>query len=419
MTNERELIPHLFRTEFSKIVAVITKHFGLQHIEVAEDLASETFLLAAETWGMKGIPENPAGWLYVVAKNKARDYLKRNQLFAEKIAPEIRYDQEESAEKTAIEDLTWSEGAIVDSQLKMMFALCHPLIPREAQVGLALRILCGLGIEEIAEAFLEPKDTINKRLFRARQKLREEQITLDMPPDSEISSRLEGVASTLYLLFNEGYYSATPNTTLRRDLCLDAMRLTVMLINYPQTDLPFVSALMALMCFHASRFDARLNHKGEILLYEEQDRSKWIPELSKKGSEYLQRSAVGNKASKYHLEAAIAYWHSIPETSPVSEKWEQILQLYNQLLQVAYSPVAALNRTYALAKADSPAKALKEALKLNQDQSHFYHALLAELYSFNLQPARARSSLEKAIELAKSDTERELLKRKLDRLNAA
>ncbi|MDX1908203.1 MAG: sigma-70 family RNA polymerase sigma factor [Bacteroidia bacterium] len=405
MSQPPDLIPHLFRTEFRKLVSVLTRHFGLGHIETAEDLVSDTFLLAAETWGLKGIPANPTAWLYTVAKNKTKDYLKRNQVFTQKITAELRQAGNEGGEM----EVDLSEENISDSQLQMMFAICHPSIPAEAQIGLSLRILCGFGIDEIADAFLSNKETINKRLFRAKEKLRESQVSMEFPPAAELPGRLQAVLTTLYLLFNEGYYSASQHAVLRKDLCLEALRLTYLLAGYEKTAQPSVYALIALMCFHASRFEARINHEGQAILYGEQDTTRWDHELIQIGEAYLNRSAVGDTLTKFHLEAAIAYWHTQPEDNP--DKWPQILQLYNVLLQVAYSPAAALNRTFALAKADSYAKAITEALKLKLENNHLYFALLGELYSPS-DPDQASRYFTLALDKAKTEQDKVLLARK-------
>ncbi len=230
----------------------------------------------------------------------------------------------------------------------MMFTICNPVIPVEAQIGLALRILCGFGIEEIAEAFLNNKETINKRLFRAKEKLREENIKIELPDEVEIDTRLEAVLITIYLLFNEGYYSSTQNQNLRKELCLEAMRLNYLLLENATTNKPSVNALLSLMCFHASRFEARITESGEHILYENQNRDLWNDDLIAKGNYCLIESAKGQEISKYHLEASIAYWHCTKIETP--NKWEIILQLYNRLLHIEYSPIVALNRTYALAK---------------------------------------------------------------------
>ena len=407
---QHELIPHLFRTEFRKIAAVLCKVFGIENLGLAEDIASETFLSALENWPYKGIPENPVAWLYTVAKNKAKNHLQRNQLFNEKIAKQLRY----SSTKNEEVEIDLSEKNITDSQLQMLFALCHPSIPAESQIGLSLRILCGFGIEEIANAFLANKETINKRLFRAKEKLRIEKVQIEFPVKEEINNRLETVLTTLYLLFNEGYYSESQDTVLREDLCAEAMRLTDLLIGNAQTDQPNVNALFALMCFHSSRFKARKNEKGEMILYEDQDETLWDQALVARGTYHLHQSSQGNKISKYHLEAMIAFWNTKKEDT--KEKWENILQLYNRLLQFEYSPVAALNRTYALAKANGKQEAIVEAEKLNLVNNHFYFTLLGELYT-GLDDNKARQNFQRAIAIAKTHADRLTIQRKIDKLS--
>ncbi len=409
MLKENNLIPHLFRTEYSKITAVLSRLFGFEHIEIAEDIASDTFLLAAETWGMKGIPDNPVAWLYTVAKNRAKDYLKHHHIFIEKVSPGL---QQNSAEGYEI-NIDLSERNITDSQLQMMFAICNPLIPAEAQIGLSLRILCGFGIGEIADAFLSNKETINKRLFRAKEKLRAEKVKLEFPSPNEIDRRLETVLTTLYLLFNEGYYSVSQNTTLRQDLCLEAMRLTFLLVENKNTAKPAVKALLALMCFHASRFDARTGPEGELILYDDQDPSLWNQELMQQGRYYLNLAAEGKTLSKYHIEAAIACEHTVKEDT--SEKWETILQLYNQLLFIEYSPIAALNRTYALAKADGKEIAIIEAEKLKLGNNHLYYSLLGYLYT-GVDDGKAMGYLKNALKFAKSEADKMAIRRNLEKL---
>lgn len=401
------LIPHLFRTEYSKIVAVLSKRFGFDQIETAEDIASDTFLAATQTWPLQGIPPHPVAWLYHVAKNKARNWLQREALFRHKISPELRsYDFDE-------QDIDLSPKNIEDSQLQMMFAICTPVISPEAQIGLSLRILCGFGIEEIADAFLSNKETINKRLFRAKEKLREEKIRIEMPGMQEIDERLATVMTTVYLLFNEGYYSLSQDSTIRKELCFEAMRLCRMLIGHPTTNKPEVNALLSLMCFHASRFDARLNEQGEIVLYDDQDTALWDAELIGQGGYYLSRSATGRFLSKYHLEASIAYWHCIKEDR--IEKWENILQLYNHLLQIDYSPIAALNRTFALAKTKGKAAAITEAEKLTLTENHFYYTLLGELYT-GIDNKKATAHFQQALYLAKTTTDKQVIRKKMDRI---
>jgi RNA polymerase sigma-70 factor (ECF subfamily) len=407
MTQQQELIPNLFRTEFRKIVSVLCRYFGFDQIEIAEDIVSDTFLAASETWGVKGVPQNPTAWLYHVAKNKAKNYLHRDSIFENKIIPALPNPTSEFHE----EEIDLSPQNINDSQLQMMFAICHPAISPEAQIGLSLRILCGFGIEEIADAFLTNKETINKRLFRAKEKLRHEKIKIELPGSFEIEGRLETVLTTIYLLFNEGYYSVSQNKTLRKDLCFEAMRLCHMLVENKDTSKPQVNALLSLMCFQASRFEARQNESGEHILYEDQDTSLWDTDLIRKGEYFLDCSASGNKISKYHLEAAIAYWHT--HKKDTKEKWENILQLYNQLLQIEYSPIAALNRTYALSKANGKEEAIIEAEKLKLTDNHFYFTLLGELYT-DIDNEKAKQNFQKAISLAKTQTDKQIIQRKID-----
>lgn len=406
---EQELIPHLFRTEFSKITSVLCKIFGLEHIKVAEDITSETFTAALETWPYKGIPENPTAWLYTVAKNKTKNHLNRRQIFTEKIAREIKRSPSENWEI----EIDLSDQNISDSQLQMLFAICHPSISAEAQIGLALRILCGFGIEEIADAFLTNKETINKRLYRAKEKLRLEHVQIEVPSEAEIDNRLETVLTTLYLLFNEGYYSESNDLVLRKDLCLEAMRLTYLLAENEQTGKPGVHALLALMCFHSSRFEARKDDNGEMVLYQDQDESLWNDELISKGAYFLKQASQGNNITKYHLEANIALWHTIK--ADTKEKWSTILQLYNQLLITEYSPIAALNRTFALSKVQGKAAAIAEAEKLNLSDNHYYHTLLGELYK-EIDNNRAKQHFRKALSLARTNTDRKTIQSNIDRL---
>ena len=449
MQNE-ELIPDLFRSEYRKIVAVLCKHFGFDQMEIAEDLASDTFLTAAETWGLKGVPANPTAWLYSVAKNRAKNYLKRDHIFHSKLVPGLKAEAaglagavgsgaagsgvSGSGAAGPIEDeIDLSPQNINDSQLQMMFAICHPAISPEAQVGLSLRILCGFGIEEIADAFLTNKETINKRLFRAKEKIREEKIRIEMPGPAEIESRLAAVLTTIYLLFNEGYYSLSQNASLRKDLCFEAIRLCYMLIeNVPEqsrgertsqsegrrfdevlTNTPEANALLSLMLFHASRFGARLDKNGELVLYGQQDTSLWNADLISKGAYFLNRSASGNNLSKYHLEAGIAFWNT--QKDDTKEKWERVLQLYDLLLQLEYSPMAALNRIYALSKANGKEEAIREAEKLQLEGNHFYFALLGELYS-GIDNEKADAHLRRALALSKTPAEKLALQKKIDAL---
>jgi RNA polymerase sigma-70 factor (ECF subfamily) len=399
---EQQLIPNLFRTEFSKIVSVLCKTFGILNLHLAEDIASETFLVATETWSLKGIPQNPKAWLYTVAKNKAKDYFKRKSVFSDKIIPEL------SNRDDADYIIDLSEENIEDSQLRMLFTVCNPVLTTEAQISLALRVLCGFGIQEIASALLTSKSTINKRLQRAKTNYKKHNIQLELPQLNELKERQRNVLTIIYLLFNEGYYSFTTEKNIRKDLCLEAMRLLFLFLNHHNT--PEANALMALFCFHVSRFDAREDELGNPILYENQDKRKWSKPLILKGEEYLHKSVSINEISKYHLEASIAFWHTKLEESQT--KWESILQLYNHLLQIEYSPIAALNRTYALSKANSKEVAITEALKIDLKNNPLYHSLLAELYQ-DIDNQKEIEHLKIALTLVKTNSEKTVIELKL------
>ncbi len=400
------LLSHLFRTEFYKMVAVISKGFGLQHLEIAEDIVSETFLTATEAWQAK-IPPNPTAWLYAVARQKTLYHFRRNKIFRDKVLPRL---SGENINQATISEPDFSDRNIQDSQLRMMFAICHPAIRSEAQIGLALRILCGFSIDEIADAFFSNKEAIAKRLFRAKEKLKSEAADLALPSKKEIDKRLDNVLHTIYLLFNEGYYSATQNQTLRKDLCFEALRLGLLLTQYKGTNLPKTNALVALMCFHASRFDARQNSHQDMILYEDQDEALWNKELIAQGNTYLRLSAQGSELSSYHLEAGIAFWHCIKEDE--DQKWQSILHHYDLLLAIHYSPAGALNRIYALYKLKGKEMALTEAETLVFSNNHFYFTLLGELYQ-GVNNEKAKACLQKALTLAKTQTDKQIIQARI------
>jgi len=407
MDNNR-LLQQLFRSEYNKIVSVLCHRFGIEHIENAEDIVSETFLAASEHWKLKGAPENPAAWLHTVAKNKTRNLLKRHSLFEQKLAPELKAEQ---SHYEGMVEIDLSEKNIIDSQLAMIFVVCDPVNPLDVQIALALNLLCGFEIQEIADAFLSGREVIYKRIQRGKLKLKEAGIRVEPPGKQQIADRKKAVLKTLYLLFSEGYYSASQHVTLRKDFCHEAMRLAYLLINHELTNGPEVNALLSLMCFHASRFEARTNEQGDLVLYQDQDESLWDIALIEKGAFFLSQAASGEQLSKYHLEAGIAYWHT--QKQDTREKWENILQLYNQLLILEYSPVAALNRTFALSKARGKEEAIAEAEKLGLTDIHFYHTLLGHLYT-GMDNDLAIVHFKKALGIARSNNDRRLILKNIE-----
>jgi RNA polymerase sigma factor (sigma-70 family) len=389
------------------MTAVLCRHFGLKHIEIAEDIASDTFLKASEHWAINGVPENPTAWLYTVASNKAKDYFKRIAVFETRIREALKLNAVE-----AEHPLEFNNQVIADSQLAMIFAVCNPMNSTEAQICLALQILCGFSIEEIASAFLTKTETIKKRLQRARTHLRNDHFQIKFLSKAAIQSRLDAVLKTLYLLFNEGYFSKTNDQLVRKDLCSEAVRLTLALTENVLTNTPAVNALLSLMCFQSSRLDARTDDKGEAILFEEQDKSLWDPSLIQQGNYYLVNATNGNEISKYHLEAGIAYWHT---TATDENKWEYILQLYNQLILMEHSPATALNRLFAFAKVYGNRNAIDEAEKMHLTASSYYHALLGYLYK-ETDPGKAMDHYKQAIGLTKSRLGKQTLTKELERL---
>lgn len=405
--SHKELLPHLFRQEYAKMTAILCRHFGLKYIEIAEDITSETFLKASENWAINGIPENPTAWLYTVAKNQVKDYFKHITVFETQIKKAVKPTENETQQ-----DFEFNNQNIADSQLAMIFAVCNPINSNEAQICLALQILCSFSVEEIANAFLTKIETIKKRLHRARNNLRNDKFQIRTLNEDEIKSRLNTVLKTLYLLFNEGYFSKTNNQLIRKELCSEAIRLALILTENSLTNTPRTNALLSLMCFQSSRLDARTNDKGESILYEQQDKNEWDKTLIEKGNYYLINACNGNEISKYHLESGIAYWH----TTPTEEnKWKHILQLYNQLIQIEYSPMTALNRAFAFAKVNGYEKAIKESEKLNLIESNYYHELLGYLYS-QKDIDKSIGHYKEAIKLTKSKTERQTLNKEIERL---
>lgn len=403
------LIPHLFRQEYAKLTAVLSRYFGLQDIEIAEDIASETFLKAMENWPIHGIPDNPEAWLYTVAKNKAKDYLKRHQIFEGTVKAVVRPE-----EAIPGHEFEFNEKIIADSQLSMIFAVCDPANPPQVQICLALQILCGFSVDEIANAFLSNKETIKKRLQRGRDSLRASKFQLKQLSENEVKDRFAIVLKCLYLLFNEGYFSRSQDVLIRKDLCSEAMRLTLLLVESELADVRQASALLALMCFQSSRLDARIDDTGEAILYEDQDRSLWNSFLIEKGNYYLFKAFEPGAISCYHLQAGIAYWH----TTTQDEKWPHILQLYNQLIELEYSPATAINRTFAFAKVHGNKAAIAEAKKFSLPDSSYYYGLLGYLYK-EADVALSISYYRQAVALSTSRAEKQTLMKQIADLDKA
>jgi len=399
----QQKLAEVFKAEYSNLVAVLCHFYGLDNIQLAEDMVSETFLQAMKSWSHNGIPDSPKSWLRKVATNKLKDHFRRDHTFQNK----IKLILEEKP--NTISDLEISEDLIADSLLNMIFAICNQNISLDSQICLALRLLCGFSIDQIADAMLSNKESINKKLYRGKQKFKEYKQDWNQMNTTDYQKRLNSVLRIIYLIFNEGYYSRHSNKSLRQDICWDAMRLAIFLTKPEFLAKENTYALIALMCYHASRFNSRIDQSGQIILLESQNRQLWNKQLILKGNQYLGWASSSTVLSKYHLEASIAYWH----TTDLARKWENILNLYNKLLTLEASIAIQLNRLYALAKVKSPQIALEELLSLEYKESFYSLCLTAELYGMDENKILEQVYLEKALLHAANKEEEELIKKKL------
>jgi RNA polymerase sigma factor (sigma-70 family) len=407
------LADHLFRHEAGKLVSYLTGLFGLEHLQLAEDVVQDAMVRAMQTWPYYGVPDNPAAWLTQAAKNLALDRLRREKRFREK--EEAIATTFELRRNTAPDSATNDESGLGDDRLRLMFACCHPAIPLEAQAALALRTLCGFSPGEIASTFLTTEVAVEKRLTRARQRIRELALAFEIPTGPALEERLAGVLQTIYLLFNEGYKASTGERLTRDDLCHESIRLLTLLVQHPVGDRPEVHALLALFYLNTSRLPARTSREGEIVRLSEQDRGKWDREMISRGMQHLAQSAEG-EPTVYHLQAGIAAYHA---TAPDEEStnWVAILDLYDALVAMDDSPIIALNRAVALARVEGPAKGIEALSALEKggrlDGYHLYHAVRAELEVAQQNRGEASRHLRRALELAALPAEQAFLSRRL------
>lgn len=402
---DNKLLSDIFKAEYSNLVAVLCHYYAVKDIELAEDIVSDTFVRAMKVWSHKGIPEYPKAWLRKVAQNLMLEHFRRKKTFTEKISPEL----ETRTQK--IDEIEITDKIINDSQLHMMFVLCDDQLNKESQICIVLRILCGFNIEEIAKALLSNKGAINKKLYRAKKALKERNKVENTLSLKQYEARLDNVLRVIYLLFNEGYYSSIKEANIQHEICWEAMRLSLLLAEHKTFPRQKTHALIALMCFHASRLDARTSGENGDLLYHEQDKNKWNSALIQKGKKYLKLSTAGDIVSKYHLEAAIAYWH----TTESNEKWNNVLQLYDKLLTIEHSPIITMNRIYALAQANSIVEAIQETHKLELKDNHHFFCLLAKLYQMNNNIEKEIEHLTIALKFANKKNEKKLIKHRLEK----
>jgi RNA polymerase sigma factor (sigma-70 family) len=414
-----QLIDNLFRHESGKLVSILTRIFGSENLALAEDVVQDSLLEATDQWAYKGIPDNPAGWLFKVAKNKALNIVNREKYKRGYSSGVVHHLQSERTAKPAL-DHFFSEEEILDDQLRMIFTCCHPAISTDSQIALALKTLCGFSIPEIAKAFLSTEENINKRLVRARQKIREDKIPFEVPEGNNLEKRLQSVLETIYLLFNEGYSASKGNDIVRHELCSEAIRLAEIIAAHKTIhDKSNLFALLSLMLLNASRFKARQDSKGNLLTMPEQDRSLWDKKMMEAGFEYLNKSVQGEGLSIYHVLAAISAHHCIAPDYQ-STDWQSILSLYDNLVQIDNSPLVLLNRAIAVSKVSDAKKALQALEQIKNNPSlrsyHLFYSTQAELFIQINQYAKAARRLEKAIELAPLQAEKDVLQKKLNSL---
>lgn len=413
-----KLADHLFRHEAGKMVAVLTRIFGLHNLELVEDVVQDAFAKALNDWAFR-IPENPSAWLMQAAKNKTIDVIRR-QRYQQKFASELTYLLQSEYTTSQTVNHLFLDHEIQDSQLRMIFACCHPGLGEEEQILLTLKTCSGFGVEEAANALLMNYETAKKRLQRAKITVMERNIAFEIPDGPTLGIRLDNVLRVLYLMFNEGYKSSTDDDVIRKDVCEEAMRLTILLCEHPLTNMPQTNALLSLMCFQVARFDARLDSRGEIVLLEDQDRSKWDREMVDIGLRYLGQSAIGEIVTEYHLQAMIAITHL--EASTFSEtNWNFIHSLYLQLAELNASPIILLNKAIVLSKIDSATSALEAIYAIPKiavlmRQNYLFPGTVAELHRLRGEVDAAKKFLQQAIALAPTGAENRLMQRKLDML---
>lgn len=404
------LVDHLFRHHSAKIVATLTRVFGSRHLDLAEDVVQDALLKALQQWPFKGVPENPAAWLTLVAKNRALDLLRRDASLASKA------EQLEAAMPRLASPVSDAE---MDDQLALILMCCHPALPVEYQIALTLKTACGFSTAEIARAFLTPQTTIAQRLVRAKRQIRDHDIVIDPPDTDDLPARIDSVLRVLYLLFNEGYAATSGDNLVRTDLCEEAMRLCSLVIDQSPLQLPAAHALLALMMLQAARLPARTLADGTLAVLAEQNRELWDRKLIGLGMRHFGASAAGDTITTYHVQAEIAAVHATAPSDDATD-WEKLVELYDDLYKLEPTPIVLLNRAIAISRFLGPRAGLTALEAIDAHQSlrnyHLLPAVAAELWKQAGDNQRAAESYQRALACPCSAPERAFLEHQLQRL---
>ena len=420
MTNETppsgdvsQVVEHLFRHESGKMVATLTRIFGVEHLMLAEDVVQEALARALQTWPFYGVPQNPSAWIMRASRNLALDVVRREKVFHDK---EDAIIHQMKGGRPGTDAPIFAAEEIEDDRLRMMFICCHPLVPSDSRVALTLKTLCGFSVAEISRAFLTTEAATAKQLTRAKQKIREGRIPFEIPAGEELTRRLESVLQSLYLLFNEGYKASSGDQLVREDICHEAIYLTHLLAEHPATRSPQTHALLALMLLNSARLPARVDDEGNLLLLQDQDRTQWDRQMITRGILHFAQSATGDEITEYHVQAGIAACHCAARDY-ASTDWEQILSYYDRMVEFDDSPVVALNRAVAVANVRGPAAGLEAVAGIPSTgrlkDYHLYYAVLGEFESRLKHHEAAAGHFRKALELAELKSERAFLEGKL------
>jgi RNA polymerase sigma factor (sigma-70 family) len=408
----RDLVEHFFRHESGRLVALLTRSLGVARLDLVEDVVQASLAQALQSWARNGVPDDPAAWLYRAARNRAIDALRRDRTQA-RVLSEVA-GAHLSAESPGDEPRFAEE--IGDEPLRLLFLCCHEAVPIESRVALALRTVCGFGPAEIARGLLTTEANVQKRITRAKERLREEPGSWESPGLGPLRGRIDAVTAAIYLLFNEGYNASHADTPIRRDLCDEALRLARMLAKHSAGDDPSVFALVAVLALHAARFDARVSADGAIVLLDEQDRSTWNWELVREGMSWMARSASGDVLSRYHVEAAIAWEHCRPSSFAETD-WRRIIELYEILERIAPSPIHVLNRAVAEAHHAGPTAGLARLAAVPPDQIPARYpawpAVVGELHFRSGEYAKAERAWADALALGPARADHELISRRI------